>query len=132
MKKFLIIASLALSLGGCSTFERLKQTAEAVGQYTVSPQTVVIASNTFDALEITATNYLGLKACRKASTVVCRDPTATALIIPAIRSGRVARNNLQQFLADHPNELGPSGAYDALSASISTIQGVFAQYKIGG
>ena len=91
----------------------------------------MIASNTFDALEVTATNYLRLKSCRKAATVVCRDPTATALIIPAVRSGRVARNNLQQFLADHPNQLGPSGAFDALNASISTIQGVFAQYRIG-
>lgn len=129
MKKLLIVL-LSLSLVGCSTLERLKQTATAVGEFTVSPQAVVIASNTFDALEITATNYLKLKSCRKATSVVCRDPTATALIIPAIRAGRVARNNLQQFLADHPNQLGPSGAFDALNASISTIQGVFTQYKV--
>jgi len=131
MKRIILIIALSLSLGACATFERIKSAAEAVGEFTVSPTSVVIASNTFDALEVTATNYLKLKACRKATTVICRDPTATALIIPAVRSGRVARNNLQQFLADHPNQLGPSGAFDALNASISTIQGVFAQYKIG-
>lgn len=130
MKKIFLILALSLSLGACSTFERLKQTAEAVGEFTVSPEAVVIASNTFDALQVTATNYLKLKSCRKINSVICRDPTATALIIPAIRSGRVARNNLQQFLADHPNQLGPSGAFDALNASISTIQGVFVQYRV--
>lgn len=130
MNKIILIA-LAISLGACSTLERLKTAAEAVGEFTVSPQAVVIASNTFDALEVTATNYLKLKSCRKVSTIICRDATATALIVPAVRAGRVARNNLQQFLADHPNQLGPTGAFDALNASISTIQGVFAQYKVG-
>jgi hypothetical protein len=130
MKKIFLIVVLSLSLSGCATFTRLQQAAEAVGEFTVSPTAVIIASNTFDALEITATNYLRLKSCRKIANVVCRDPTATALIIPAIRAGRVARNNLQQFLATHPNQLGPSGAYDALSASIATIQGVFTQYRV--
>lgn len=130
MKRIVLAVALSLSLGACTTFNNLKQAAEAVGEFTVSPTSVVIASNTFDALEVSATNYLNLKACRKATTVVCRDPTATSLIIPAVRAGRVARNNLQQFLADHPNQLGPSGAFDALNASISTIQGVFAQYKV--
>lgn len=130
MKKLLIIL-LSLSLAGCASLERLKQTVEAVGEFTVSPEAVIIASNTFDALEITATNYLKLKSCRKIPSNICRDPTATALIIPAIRSGRVARNDLQQFLAEHPNQLGPSGGFDALNASISTIKGILSQYKIG-
>lgn len=130
MKKFFAIVLALVFLSGCSTFDRLKSTAEAVGEFTVSPTAVIIASNTFDALQITATNYLKLKSCRKISNPVCRDPTATALIIPAIRAGRVARNNLQQFLKDHPNQLGPSGVFDALNASISTIQGVFYQYRV--
>ena len=131
MKRLFVIALITLTLGGCAEFNKLKATAEAIGEFSVSPQSVVIASNTFDALEVTATNYLRLPSCRKVTSKVCRDATATSLIIPAVRSGRVARNNLQQFLADHPNQLGPSGAFDALNASISTIQGVFAQYNVG-
>lgn len=131
MKKILPTIFIALMLSGCASLERLKQTAEAVGEFTVSPEAVIIASNSFDALEITATNYLKLKSCRKITSSVCRNPTATALIIPAVRSGRVARNNLQQFLAEHPNQLGPSGGFDALNASIATIKGVLTQYKIG-
>lgn len=130
MKRLTLIIIIALALSGCATFERLKQTAEAIGEFTISPQSIVIASNAFDALEVTATNYLKLKSCRKATTIICRDATATALIIPAIRSGRVARNNLQQFLVDHPNQLGPTGAFDVLNTSISTIQNIFAQYKV--
>lgn len=130
VKKIFLILALSLSLGACATLERLKQTAEAVGEFTVSPEAVIIASNTFDALEVTATNYLKLKSCRKVTSLVCRNPTATALIIPAVRSGRVARNNLQQFLVDHPNQLGPSGAFDALNASIATVKGILTQYKV--
>lgn len=130
MKKLIIILALSLSLGACASLERLKQTAEAVGEFTVSPEAIVIASNAFDALEITATNYLKLKSCRKITSIVCRDPIATSLIIPSIRSGRVARNNLQQFLVDHPNQLGPSGAFDALNVSIATIKGILTQYRI--
>jgi hypothetical protein len=129
MKKLLIIL-LAIGLSGCAQFDKLKLTAETIGEFTVSPTSVIIASNSFDALEVTATNYLKLPSCRKVVTVVCRNATATALIVPAVRSGRVARNNLQQFLAEHPNQLGPQGAFDALNASIGTIKSVLDQYRI--
>lgn len=132
MKKILIIA-LALTLSGCATFERFKQVAETVGELRITPQAVIIASNTFDAVEVTATNYLRLKRCNKAFvTPVCRNPTATALIILAIRSGRVARNNLQQFLKDHPNELAPATAYEKLTSITDTLKGIYAQYHVGG
>jgi hypothetical protein len=34
-------------------------------------------------------------------------------------------------MKDHPGQLGPSGLYDALQASISTLQSAFTQYNIG-
>lgn len=132
MKK-IIILFLALSLAGCSTLERLRNTAEAVGEYRVTPQAVILASNAFDAAEITATNYLNLKRCKTSNvTFVCRNPTATALIIPAIRSGRVARDNLQQFLKDHPDELAPVTAYEKLTALTGTLKDIYSQYRVGG
>lgn len=128
MRKILIIVA-ALSLTGCATFERIKNVSEAIGEYRVTPEAVIIASNAFDAAEITATNYLNLKRCTKANvTFVCRNPTATALIIPAVRSGRVARDNLQQFLKDHPNELAPATIYEKLNAITGTLKDIYSQY----
>lgn len=128
MKKIIIVL-LALSLTGCSTWERFKNVAEAVGEYRVTPEAVILVSNAFDAAEITATNYLNLKRCTKLNvTPVCRNPTATALIIPAIRSGRVARNNLQQFLKDHPNELAPATIYEKLTSIVDTLKNIYSQY----
>ncbi len=125
MKKFLGLI-LALNLTACANIQNAWQAATSA---TVSPTVVVVSANTFDALEVTATNYLRLPKCNSTS-VVCRNPTATAKIIPAIRSGRVARNNLEQFMKDHPGQLGSQGSYDALKASIATLQDIFSQYNI--
>ncbi|WP_027517895.1 hypothetical protein [Bradyrhizobium sp. WSM1417] len=135
LKRILAIAGLAFALAGCAQWQAIEQkvstVANAISGATVNPQAVLVASNIFDGLEVTATNYLRLVKCN-GTTPVCRDPVATRAIIPAIRSGRVARNNLQQFFKDHPGQLGPAGLYDALQKSIGTLQSVFAQYQIGG
>jgi hypothetical protein len=135
LKRVLALAGLALALAGCAQFQAFEQKVStvysAVTGATVNSQAVLVASNIFDGLEVTATNYLRLAKC-DGSTPVCRDPSATKAIIPAVHSGRVASNNLQQFLKDHPGQLGPSGLYDALQASIATLQAVYAKYQIGG
>lgn len=127
--------SIVLALGGCAQWQavehKISTVYSAVTGATVSGQAVIVASNLFDGLERTATNYLRLAKCN-GSTPVCRDPTATKVIIPAVRSGRDARDTLQQFMKDHPGQLGPQGLYDALQASIDTLQKIYAQYQIGG
>lgn len=129
------IALLSVALGGCAQWQAIEQkvstVVSAVSGATVNPQAVLVASNIFDGLEVTATNYLRLATCN-GTTPVCRDPAATKEIIPAVRSGRVARNNLQQFFRDHPGQLGPQGLYDALQTSIATLQAAYAKYQIGG
>lgn len=127
MKKLVPALLLALALAGCAS---LTKTWDAVTGATVSPAAVIVAANAFDALEVTATNYLRLKKCN-GTNPVCRDPAVTKIIVPAVRSGRVARNNLEQFLKDNPGKLGPSGLYNALTSSINTLQGVIATYNVG-
>jgi hypothetical protein len=130
MKRLIPVLLLALALAGCASnpFTKVWSTITSA---TVDPTTVVVASNSFDALEATATNYLKLVRCNGTNGPVCRNPAATAKIIPAVRSGRVARNNLEQFLKDNPGQLGPSGLYNALVASINTLQGVYTTYNVG-
>lgn len=131
MKKLAVILVLTLSLGGCALFQRLESIGSELASSHVSPSAVVIAANTFDALEASATNYLRLKRCSPTTGPICRDPAFTAKIIPVVRSGRVARDNLILFMRAHPGQLAPQGVYDALVASINTAQAIITQYNAG-
>lgn len=126
MRKLLVLA-LLLGLGGCAN---LQNDWNLLTSAQVTYTTVAVAANTFDALEATATAYLKLPKCSATSGSICRSPSATAKIVPAVRSGRVARNNLEQFFATNPGALGPAGLYNALQAAITTLQSVIAQYNI--
>lgn len=132
MKRIILIAALSLSLGGCADTKlgSFIETIQSAATGTVSPAAIYIARNAFDAVEVSATNYLDLKRCPTAAPF-CRDPAATALLIPAIRSGRDARNAATLFLKQHPNQLGTQGLYDALTSSTDTIKGILSRYNVG-
>jgi hypothetical protein len=132
----------AVALGGCAgELEKFKTTignaasvVETAVSATVSPNAIVLAASSYDALEATAKNYIDPrlnKRCNGTNGPVCRDPNATIVINKAMREGRVARNNAKQFLRDHPGELGTEGLYDALQLAIGTLQSIFTQYNIG-
>jgi hypothetical protein len=133
---------LATVLGGCAgELEKFKSTIGAAASVvevavsaTVSPNAIVLAASSYDALAATAKNYIDPrlnKRCNGSNGPICRDPNATIAINKAIREGRVARNNAKQFLRDHPGELGTQGLYDALQLAIGTLQSIFSQYNIG-
>lgn len=131
MRKILLAGAMVFGLAGCAnTTQTLGNVWSAVTGATVPESSVIIAVNTFDALEATATNYLQLPRCTGKNGPVCRDPVATAKIIPAVRAGRVARTNLETFQQNNPGQLGPVGLYNALQAAVTTLQGVMAQYNI--
>lgn len=127
LRTVVLAAALSVPLASCASLNRF---IEQATQVEVSPTAVYVAVNTFNAMQITATNYLRLRRC-DGSTPVCRSPAATAVIIPAVRSGRIARNNLRAFMERNPGKLGAQGSYDALQSSISTLRGVFQTYRIG-
>lgn len=131
MKRIILTCTLAFSLSGCAALGKLDTAIGVLTGATVSPQAVIIASNTFDALEATATNYLRLKKCNGTNGPVCRDPAVTVKLVPAVISARNARNALEGFLKAHPGELGPSGLYDALQQAIATVSDIVAQNHIG-
>lgn len=127
MKKVLIIAAVALNLGGCANLTNAYNTLTSVA---VSDQQVYIARNAFDAIEATATNYIVF--CKTHPATKGCSKSAIAQIIPAVRSGRVARNNLTQFQKDNPGALGPAGLYNALVTATNTLQAISNQYNITG
>jgi len=128
MRKLFIAASVALALGGCA---QLQNAWSVITSSSVPPGLVIVSGNTVDAIEATATNYLSLPRCTGKNGPICRSPAATAQLIPAVRAMRVARNNLEQFLSDHPGQLANKGLYDALQAATKTVQDIIAQYNIG-
>ena len=129
MRKLFLGLTLALALTGCANLQNAWNTLTTAQ---VTTTQVSVAGNTFDALEATATRYLQLSRCSGTNGPICRDPAVTKKVISAVRAGRVARNNLEQFFTDHPGQLGPQGLYDALQASITTLQSVITTYNIKG
>ena len=126
---FILATALTFGVAGCA---QLQNAYNVVTGAQVSPQAVVVAASTFDAFEVTATNYLRLRRCTGSNGPICRDPAVTPKIIAAVRAGRVARNNLKAFLRAHPGQLGPTGDYDALIAATQTLQQVLAAYQNAG
>lgn len=132
MRKLLLPMLLVagLMVGGCARLQAVFDILTAAEAAEVPATAVIVAANTFDALEVTATNYLRLKRCTEKTRPVCREPAATAVIVPAVRSGRIARDNLKKFLRENPGKLGPSGLYNALSVASNTLTAIYAQYNI--
>lgn len=127
MKRLLLFAAAAslCALAGCAN---LKTAWSTITSATVSPKAVVVAANAFDAAEKTATNYISYCAPNPAPAG-CDDKAIQSQLIPAIRSGRTARNSLEAFQKAHPGELGDQGVYDALVSATSTISAIVANYK---
>jgi hypothetical protein len=132
MRKFIAAAMLAVTLSvgvsGCGTIQQAWDIATSTK---ISPAAMVIARESFNSVEIIATRYLRLKKCSATSGPVCRDPAATRIIIPTVRNGIVARNNMVAFMREHPGELGPAGVYDALNLATDGLKKVFTDYRIG-
>jgi len=135
LRSIAVVAALALSLGGCAGLQKVSDAvgfvtsaAAAVENVQVSPEMVLIASNSFDAVQVTATNYLRLKRCTGTNGPLCRDPAYTPTIIATVKAGRVARDDLQKFMRDNPGSLGKTGLYNALVQSIGTIKEMVATY----
>ena len=127
MKKLIPIVLLAFSLAGCAS---LTKAYDIVTGVTVSPAAVLVIGNTFDAIEATARNYLAFCKVNRASAACVGYVPARKKIIPAVLSGRTARNNLEAFMIANPGALGPSGLYNAVVAAVNTLQSVAQTYNI--
>ncbi len=130
MRKVMLASAcaLAVSLGGCAAVQKLENSFAVLSSASVSPQAVVVAVNSFDAVQATATNYLRLPKCTGTNGPICRDPAISVKVIQAVKAGRTARNNLEAFMTAHPGQLGDAGLYDALQASLSTLESIVSQY----
>lgn len=121
MKKLAIL--LCLGLGACQTIGMVLGTS-------VPPQTALIAANSYDVLETVMTGYLQLPPCGAGAPVTCRNPAAVANIVPAVRAGRTARNQIEALLTTNNGGSIPVASYNTLTAAITTLQAVQTQYNV--
>ncbi len=134
MKKLLAIIAISLTIGGCAgltrTFETV-QNAVTAAENAVTPQQIYIAANAFDAIKVSATNYLLLKRCPQ-NAPFCRDPAVTKKLVPLIRAGTVARNNAVTWARANPNGFADVSLYEKLTSITGTIEEMMRQYNVGG
>lgn len=137
MKKLLVIVAITLTLAGCAGtrvgnfFEVAGNAITAAQSANITPQQIYIAANAFDAVKVSATNYLELKRC-PTNAPFCRDPAVTKKLIPLIRAGTIARNNAVTWARANPNGFAEQSLYEKLTAITSTIEEMMRQYNIGG
>jgi hypothetical protein len=130
----LVIAALVLSPllmaqsapSGCTSVENAWNVATSTS---VPAQYALAAANSFDAIEAVATGYLQLPPCGGA-VVTCRQSAIVAKIVPAVRSGRAARNAIEGLLASTSGAAIPVVTYNTLEASIATLQSIYTQYNV--
>jgi hypothetical protein len=124
MRKILAIGALAIGLAGCTTLNNLSTIASG----SVSPQQVLVAANAFDAIEVTATNYLSLPTCPVA-TPICKTAAVAKTLVADIRTGRSARNQLEAYMTVNPGQVVPVSNYNVLISAVNTLQTLLANYN---
>jgi hypothetical protein len=129
MRKIILAAAMTcvVILGGCA---QLQNDWNIVTGATISPTSIYVAANAFDALEQTATNYLKLPACGTNAPTLCRNQAAVSAIVPLIRSGRIARNQLEAAVSNGGSTPIPATAYSVLQNAISSLKQIFAEYGL--
>lgn len=116
MKKFLLLAFLALPLGACAT---LQTGWSIITGTTVSPTQIIVAANAFDAGEASATQYLLYCKATVPAPSYCALATRQA-VVKAVRAGRVARAQLEPYITS--GIAGPSAIYNTLVATVTALQ----------
>lgn len=127
MKKLLLIVPLALSLGACASLQVLQSdVSNAFGVLTgtsIPPTALIVAANSFDAAEATATNYLVY--CKSNPAVQPCALSNRQAVVKAVRAGLVLRGQLESYISNGTS--APPALYQEILGIISSVQSVIPQ-----
>lgn len=122
MKRVLVVLGLCLGLAGCATFNadivKLRQVYTVVTTSTVSPTTVIVTANAFDALKATATNYGRYCIQGKFVDPICSTGNRRK-VVQFVRSGTAARNSLE--LSITTNTPATATIYNTLVVAVNGL-----------
>jgi hypothetical protein len=119
MKRLIIAATLALTLGACSTLDTIN-TIQQVATATVPASVVIPAANAFNILKGTAVNYGRYCIANKMPEPIC-SASNRRIVIKFVRSGTSARNQLEGSLAT--GQPAAASVYNTLVAAIQGLKG---------
>lgn len=128
-----VLVAVGLLLAGCESIQVFKQTWDAARSIVVNKKAIIVAVQTFNAAEASATVYIRQKHCPPGiQRPTCMSPPIREQLVVAITAGRGPRDALVDFVEAHPNEIGDQGLYDALRSATAQLKNVLSAYKIGG
>lgn len=124
-----VLAIIILPTGGCAFFHKVEDAYQVVTQTAVAPSTAAITILAYNGFEATATNYNSLPRCTGSNGPVCRDPAAREEIRKIVLSGRVARDDVKQFLRNNPGQPVTIQSYQDLLNAKAALEAILAKYK---
>lgn len=128
-----LVVAIGVALGGCSLFSKISDAIGTVNSVGVTQTQAYVARTGFVAAQKTATNYLNFCTDNAAKNYSACDRGAQATVVSAIRSGRVARDELKKYMAQCPGDGACARPlYDKLVSVTNTINGIAGQVKGGG
>lgn len=117
-------ALIALALCSCSTIKNLEATVTTITGTTASQKQVAVAVQAFDAVEVTATNYLKLPTCATGVSTVsgtCKKSAVVATLITDVKAGRAARDSLWTASKSATSGVGAVALYTAVMSAVAVI-----------
>ena len=112
-----LLLACALPLGGCAAIK-------TVAGLTVSQKYVGVAVQGFDAVEVSATQYLKLPTCtvgQSTLSTACKKAAVVPALIKDVRAGRASRDSLWASSKANPEGVGAIDLYNAVIAATATI-----------
>jgi len=112
------LIALALPLASCSTIK-------TITGITVNQKSVAVAVQAFDAVQISATNYLKLPTCTAGQSTIkdaCKDAKVVPVLVKDVKAGRAARDSLWTASKGTADGIGIRAAYDAVIAATTAIK----------
>ena len=123
MRKLLVIATLALSLGACAQVQKVLDEVKGVYDFattaTVTSGQAGIVANAYDALKATAVNYANYCISQKFPQPLCSAANRRA-VIKAVRSGDAARGQIEVPI--NTGQPVVATLYNTLVAAIQALQ----------
>lgn len=121
MRKLLPVLLGTVLLGGCAQLDNnLTNAYDLLTQTSIPPTALIVAANSFDAIEATATNYLvycktntAFQACAKSNRQA---------VIKAVRAGRILRTQVESYISTGTN--APPALYQEALGIVTTLQGL--------
>lgn len=115
LKSAIVIAALAIGLGGCANLQGIYTLATTA---TVPANSVVIAANSFDVLKATAINYGNYCVTQKFPQPVCSASNRRS-IIKAVNAGTAARVQLEASI--NTGQPAVATVYNVLISAVNVL-----------